>query len=57
MMYEPQTERNYSLWVDGYLPEKNRLEEIISTLGNDDRLFDMSDTVLIQSFENQMEGN
>lgn len=51
MIFEPQTERNYSLWVDGYLPHKNKLEEITSQNGNRDKLFDMNDTVLTQSFD------
>lgn len=34
MIHEPQTERNYSLWIDGYLPENSKLVEIISKFEN-----------------------
>lgn len=57
MIYEPHTERNYSLWVDGHLPTKDKLEEIISNLISSQYFDNMDDTHLVESFDDLLGEN
>lgn len=57
MIYEPHTERNYSLWVDGHLPTNDKLEEIISNLISSHYFDNMDDTHLAESFDDQLGEN
>lgn len=54
MIYEPKTEMHYSLWVDGFLPSKKTLVNVLSEKARLIYNNNPNDTTLMEDFENRM---